>query len=1381
MRKAPILLALLASVVLVTTYRLWTGHSLSDPQVLLDEAKVLAAADPPRIGLAQRKISRALSLQPIPSLRSDLIRERAGLRGAAGSYVLALEDWEFLLAENPGDIEILDQLGSLAVNMGDRAQAIERYAQILSTEPKNGYIRAKLGQQQVASAQESVDVLHDQLFDLLPRAKFEETWPLVVRALYLPFSDPAKDGILVTLDGLLSDRFSEGFELIKEMLPPLYSALETPRASFVASIESSVNEINLLGVIEQLMGSGRLQDTADFGITASVWAAAYKNTATMQTLAIALEKLGRSNSAAAVIEKMMRDSPEWHPDYLLKWCEILFRAEKWTQLKGVAWRLGTSAGIQADGRALRAVSDLYSGLANCQLDSFVIAEGFLNKYMAASIPEPFPSADALALIALADCHRASGTWAKEKGALERCIAIAPDFSADVYKRAAESIRKHEDAGLYEANYLAHAIRLDSSLADELLPLFEVAGAKGIAPSRYNIEVVIRELTANGEWYSESENFAFMLWHLAKRYLNDGEHVGALHTLRKLRRDYPGFVPAYDLENVILLSQGRHVERADGLLERMSWSGPEPELLLSIKDAAGNAEGHEFDSAKTLLWMQLDPSFTGSIEIAKGFLAQGKFAQAYTALRDTRKVLYTDSDRLLFGQVLSELEQYEGVIEATAQVNPASHLGGRVSLLRARAALFLGRPKLLEETLTQIEANKVELDTDRAREVLDLMIGGGLEAPALRLATHLVTSEHSVSGRNLNLAAVTSAIIGNSADSREWVELANAFLTDNTPTLGLLLLNLQEGDLDAIAPLARELRDAEPAWAQPAHPALLAALEGRLGEARALTLTGLEGAPHDPIWHLLGASLNSLGAAPIADGVLGAGLGKGAREPLGIISSLPPVGGLELTAMLLALDAPEWSTWTDSRLGHAVYRNLLGPYAIQLMTGRAIAKGELAHAKSVNNLALKRWPVFTPFWDQLEEIAVLESGSNSAPEVATVRRRRQFAQVPPHNGIAPTEVQLLLDSASRRSGEGMREEALEFARKAVVADATSMDAKLAVARLAREVDPLAALNGYVSYLAEVEAKPHFESDRATEELIAFLNMRGTAKPSATEYEIRRSILERIVETRPHDPLPVIELSRLDVLGVSLVDLGDDRLLSGLGVALSRMATFYRAHNSVYFQELRAGSVRSWFEFLLQYDPDAALIFANDQLSLSPQTLELWVLHARGLEAVGFRQMALDAWRQIGKMTSDPEVALETARLVGEVGGEYSEVNTLLLVASRSPNRANFAQRLDYYRARALVALSGSLVNEGVELLERLLAEGTLDSDLTPDQLNYTLGLSLIRRGQPGDGPRAYEIFSDLAQVEEDPLRKELLRALSGLGNGLDYEIASRQNEADLSGV
>ena len=82
MRKAPILLALFASVVLVMTFRLWTGHSLSDPQVLLDEAKVLAAADPPRIGLAQRKIDRALSLDPIASLRSDLIRERARLRGA---------------------------------------------------------------------------------------------------------------------------------------------------------------------------------------------------------------------------------------------------------------------------------------------------------------------------------------------------------------------------------------------------------------------------------------------------------------------------------------------------------------------------------------------------------------------------------------------------------------------------------------------------------------------------------------------------------------------------------------------------------------------------------------------------------------------------------------------------------------------------------------------------------------------------------------------------------------------------------------------------------------------------------------------------------------------------------------------------------------------------------------------------------------------------------------------------------------------------------------------------------------------------------------------------------------------------------------------------
>ena len=1373
MRTTPLLLLLVATAAAATTFTAWDGHALRDPQVLLEEAQTLADSDPPLMGLALRKIDRALSLEPSASLRADLIRERAELRGRSRTYELALSDWLLLLKDAPGDEEILNKLASLAINMRDSDRAIEIFELLLKDAPNNSWVRAKLGVQETLRADGEVQTTYDRLFELLPTTVIDEAWPLILQIAHLPISDPVREGIIARLDKYLAPRSHDAMAIVRGALPQLAEAFAIPRETYVQSIELGINEFNSYGLIEQFKASGRVRDTADFGMAAAGFSVAFKNPDAMQLVALALEELGKPLSAAVVVELAMKDAAKWHDDYLPAWCDILYRAEKWPQLKSVSARLANHRGATDESRSTRALGALYLGLASFHLDGFSDARNRLNVFFSASIPEPFPNANAIALVAIADSYKALGEGGEEKKALERCMDLAPDYSAAVYQRSAEMIINYKDSGLLEANYLAHAIRLDSRLAADLLPKFEAAGKRGVLSSRINLDGLIRDLSLEGWWYPETEQSAYILWELAARYTNSGQSMGALLTLRKLRRTFPGFAPAYDKESELLLADSRHAERLDCLLERMTWSGPEPGLLLDMKDAMAHLEGAELDSTQLLEWMLLDPTFTGSLEIARGFQSEGKSAQAYTALMGTTRTLYTDSDRLLFGEVLSDLGQYEGVLDATAQVGAGSPSIGNSSLIRARAALFLGRPAVLKECLDTIDELDPELDEALARDVLSLMISGGLNESALQLATHLATSTTTVSGRNLSLAAVASAIMGEREVALEWIELAHAFVDDFSPTLGLLLLHLQGDELEAIPPLARELRDAAPDWSRPTHLALLAALEGRLGEARALTLKGLEAEPHQTTWHLLGAALNALGATPIED-VLGAGLGKDAKAPLQTIRELPASAGRELIAMLLAMDAPEWSAWADARLGKPVYRTLLGPYGFELTVRSAMSRGELELAKTLANQAIRRWPLFAPFWDQLEELALAEYGLKSAPEVAAVRRRRRLGGVPPHNGVPPTEVELLLDSATETAGRGDAAEALKIARSAQVAEPLSLDARLAVARLARDVEPLAAINGYVGYLAANELQPHFESERATEELISFLRLRGTAQPSANEYEARRNLLELLISSSPEDPLPVIELSRLDTLGAGILKLGADAQLIGVGIALDRMAKFQYVNRQRVFNDLRPGSAESWFEFLVTYDPEAAFAFANLQLQLAPRRLKSWALQAQGLEAVGRIDEAMVAWKRIVRMTADPEVALQTARLLGEVGGAHSEVAALLQIAERSPNRELFARRLEFYRARSLVTLAPDQVSQGVALLEKLAADKDKSTnDVSSEEINYTLGLSLLRRAQKGDGPRARKLFLALAEVETDPLRVQLLRSLGGLGFGLDREVAARQ--------
>ncbi|MFT4709109.1 MAG: tetratricopeptide (TPR) repeat protein [Planctomycetota bacterium] len=1386
MSKLPLLSILAATAAAGMLFKAWDWNATMSPEQLLEEAQVLADGDPPQSGLAQRKLQRALDLGPSKATRLAITKERAEIYLRDRSYNLALREYELLLLENPDSIEILDNLASIALSLDNTDLTVDYLNRTLAIFPTNSWARAKKAKEQDKLAQAIEARIEEQLLAYLPESKLNVILPMIQQASYLPLADPARIGVIDRLQADLANRSPESLPIAINGIAELAEVRSLAREAYTSSLKYSVNKHNLHGFLSHMRSSGRVHDAVDFGLVLPFFKASIEHPGTLQDLALSLESLGRSRPARTIIKNAIAEDATWKNDFLEPWCGILYRSELWPQLRSAAVQLHRKSGVSVEKRSVRARASFFWGIAEFNLGEPVTAEDHLGRFLnirpADALPESLPAA----WLAMADIYKARGDTVEERRALIGCIEEQPRFSIDVYLRAAESIRSHKQRGLEAAEYLAQAISMDSSLEAELLPIFEAAGEQQLEETRVSLNALIQKLMKKDRWYPTGEDSTYTLWALAQIYHERGQLSGALVTYRRLRKTMPGFAPAYRQESVILKTQGRSLEQMTTLLESMEWNGPNPESIREMKAILAVIGDGKLEGTTLRKWMELDPSFAGAIEIAKELQRTDRIEEALFALSGTDRGLFTDTDSILYGEVLTSLNRYEEVLASTAEIDPQGPLGGTGALIRARAALFLNQGALLEQSLADIEKYDPELDEHLIHEVLGLMNAGGLEEQAMRMARHLATSTKTHSGRNLNLAAATAANSSDLESARSWVELANAFLTDMSPTAGLLLISIQEGKYDDVPALARQLRDGDYEWSTATHPALLAALEGRLGEARAQTLAGLERTPYNVDFHLLGAALNSIGAVPIDGNTLGAGLGKPAGPPLARISSLPKEAGLEMVAMLLAKDTPGWSAWTNARLGLPTHRMLLGPFGREMLARSTMDSDEYLLARNMVDLSIKRWLEFIPFWDLLEELAILEYGTDS-PKVVAAKLRRRRKGLPLRGGGEATEIDLLLDAAAMAAAGGDSRKALQLARQAQVLDGNSLPVRLAVARQARELDPIAALNGYKGYLV-VATGP--EVPAAIEEMFELFSMRVGMNPNAEEIRIQRLLLENLELKSPDDPLPVIELARLDILEGSIsnpqvakagpASPDAPEVETGIQTALERMQRFFRSHRDESLEALRPGSCEAWFSLLATFDPYAAHRFADEQLDLSPRSIDLWILYARSLEATSQMELALETWLRICKMTADPKVALATASLMSQLDGKLSEIDLLLDLAGSSDDPSQFRRRIGFIRGKSHIQVGGASITKGIEILTVLSAtEPEYPGDVTHQEIDYALSLGLLSRAEAGDGARAKSLLEPLAEMEKDPLRAQLLLALAGLGKSLGPELARHLKAEQLA--
>ncbi|MDF1799318.1 MAG: hypothetical protein P1V81_09100 [Planctomycetota bacterium] len=1365
MKKTTWLLVALAAAVLLGAWRIWDLERSADPSALLDQARVLAEGTSGEQGLALRKLDRALELAEEGELRRTILSERADLRRSRGAIELARKDLEELLAETPDDIGLRLRLAGLHSGTGDLRGARGIYEQILAKDEGHGWTRSLLARDIIREVEQLVDQLRVDLAQRIDSGTLAKVLPLVDQVTCLPPGDPVRSGLEAQLDELLN----EDAGLVATLAIAEASArIESARADFAASLKSSVNSSNLFAFIDLLHRSGRLEETVDFGLAIADLDAALGHSGTLQALALALEEQGRARSAAAVVGAAVAKEPTWHIDFLAGWCAILYRAEIWDRLENAAIQLSRSAGPLAEGREQRDAASFYLGMSLFHRGRLDQAKLNLQSYGRSRSGEPVENAKGIAWLTVAAILEQTEGEASAHSAYYSCTVHAPEYSAKAWLQVANRKLADGAAGMEEAHALAMAIAADPTQTEAILPRLLDANRRGLAERGIDIGLLREQLVKQGRWYPDGSPTLILLLALAQEHLESNDANGAVITARRLLRDQPGFVPALDILSLALLVQGRPLERLAVLLERIETAGATESSLATLKDALRNVEGEVPPPALLRRWMRADPDFTGALELSRQLAAEGRTTLALASMAEIDRSLFNDRDRILYAELLDEIDQHEGVLQALAGASPEGPHTGKVALLRLIAGVALGRVEVIEAAMLTLESRKQPLELDLVQRALDSLADAQLGPGLLRLTRLLAASPKVYGGRSLDQVAVAEVLFGDASLASTWLDRAEAFLDDGSPTVGRLVLALTSGDDAGVGQAARGRRAPARPWSRPHHDALLAGLEGRRGEAEALAAEAVAADPMSSRSQLVAAALASLSnRTPVAPGPApesAADLGPDAAAPLSTLASLPPVAGRETLVLLLCLDAPDWDRWSLARIGAQAQRTLLGPFAVQLLVDHALESGNLNQATTLLELGRKRWKSFTPFWNQSEDLLLALHGREDHPAVVGLRRQRRAAGAPLRS--EPTPAELVLDLSFEAASRGQAQAALDRARQALELAPTSRSTLENLARCAEQQAPADAIAAWrVLLLLDDEAgAPLLTSDEASGLIVQLTEALERAGSQALSHEQLLELAARF----PDSPLLTVETAR------RLAEaLAAER--GGLQRVFDLLDDFQDSHRTVCLEALEPGSVAAWFELLSTYDPTRALAFAEAQLDLGPTYLSTWMTQAHALFRAGQRAESLEAWLTLSRMTRDPDVALETAAVLAELGQSHELVTEMLIRARVRPGREPMTGRLEFLRARSLANIGAEYLTRAIEVFEALAAAPATPG-LGRDELLDRLGITYLHRGAEGDGARARPYLSEAAERQGDSLRRDLFHALTNLCAELDKHRLAANAEA-----
>lgn len=1361
MKRPPLLPIVLVGLVAGVA---WFGYQArqaqrgEQPFTLLERARALRIEHPNDYSLPHSMLNRALDQGPGDALKIELLRERADIRETSGALELARRDYERLLELEPDDLALAQRLAGVLKQLGEEDAANAIWASLLDKQPGNGWFRSQAALIKEEAWTAELLALDDQLARYIGRQDLNELKPEIRRLVHLPAADPATRGILAELEPRMP---AEAFAILQIEAPRLRLLYQDIRYEYASSIKGGPNRLNLFAVIDSLYAAERMTGVVDFGLAAMAFDASTTHPGIVQDLARALNRLDRSRAATLAVNSVTGKDVQWYGDFLDGWCEILYSAENWPQLINGANLVINQAQLRPDQAERLALGTFYKGIAAFELGRDEEAVANLRQFINSRTAGPQPESRGRAFDACTQALERLGRQPEANNMMVTWSEAAPESSARPWMHRADLMADAQAQHFAEANLLARAINADPSLTDELVERMDTAGQLGLAENGINLANIAFQSRNNKRWYPAGDVAPYTLYALADHYMRTQQPIGADLVLRRLLRDLPQFVPAMDLRAKAQLTMGNDLEYADVLLARLEASGSSLSTQAALRDLSSKMAGKRLPGDLLVRWMEMDPEFTGAIELTRQLAQDDLDVEAFFTMNNVDRTRFTDTDRLMYSDVLITLDRYETILTATQPIGEKSEFFVEANVLRLLAAAKTGNRPAIDAALTVLEERPLEWQLDstvdqHATLAFQALLTLADRAPLVRFAHRLAEAPGVRSGARMNQAALADMLANDHAGAQVWLVRADGLSMDGAPLAGRLVLAVMADDKTAIARAVRDLRREAPPWTTLRTPAYLAALERRFGEARALIEERLNADPTDARLWLASAALDALaGVAPASTQgayTTFAGLdplqwlGTEATALLPVIASTPEALAQRILALLLASDAPVWKAWSLNRVTDKTYAELLGPFGAELALNLSIESGavELADLDRVR----KRFPSFVPFWDMYEDFVLESVGRNDHPDLLNVRRERRNQGVPPRGGKAPTPVEVALDASWTAANQDRPAVALARAQEAAELAPGTPAVQLNLARTARTLQPSLSQAAYLSYLLDHELD-------VKERSAIFAELVELGLPLSLEQ------LDALIRAYPDAPEP--QLAR------AMQQLTQPAEINATLAELERFAK-----RQAPLEELSPGSSRKWFNVIARYSPERALALVQGQLEKNPRFIDLWVQRAEGLDRMGERDAALELLRTAVRMSPDPRASIALAKLLAEIGGPHEEVTAALNTARRSPELPNFVDQLEFIATASLANIGAEFADDAIRRMEQLLAKPELKG---VDRLTIQrrLGAALLHRAQAGDGQRALPHLEAALTEARDTLDRDLLLGLRNLATRLDGALAKQLAE------
>ncbi len=1122
-------------------------------------------------------------------------------------------------------------------------------------------------------------------------------------------------------------------------------ALATSLSDLGARPETGSALASLLGLLDR---AGRPEDAARIGV--AVWRRIQSAGDVDAAMALARirDRIGQGALASDVAKWILGRGEPVASSRIAELCDILYRAERWSELGEAAARLGQT------GNAPELVkSRVYGALAGVKTGESVNARFALTKFTKGDDPEPFRGARAEVWRALAEIAHRQHKPDEEIDALESAIEAQPDKSGPSLLRLA-AIQFESAHGGYRGPEERHAkaMSLMPERTEELLLKWKKMGVQELRAEGLARDGVLTDPNWRRVLTSPASASPYELYVAADVLTAAGQPGRAEPCARRLVESLPGFVPGLDLLLRVQIALSRDAEVLDTLLARIKIAGADTKtraILSRVPPASIHKE-------QRLELMRSDPEGFGRREFARGFLAQGRPELALSLVGDAKGPNALLDARLVAAEAALDLSEPEQAFELLDPLG--RHVSSRADGfdLYARAAALSGHREELERATTR--ASGTFLPPKRSwLSLCDTLLALGEPNAAMPLIRRMDSGRRTLQGDVLVRKAWAELLLGDVRALQKTLLRAPAFETRGQAELIALLACSRSPSWDGLAEAAKALRTSS-FRTTPLQDAALSALEGKPKAARKAIDAAFDDLRKlDPLWVVADAATAKALGADTHDvpATYGDGIDEETRR---FLAEDPKEDPRRVWSVILALDQPAAAGWVQGQVvssGMAEAQREPGLWASWILARLARSLDHTAAERRLIEDLLFRWPGFGPAWDRLAEIA--RAMHATTEELDDLRERR-------------------LHGLGARAGTRAEVE-LEIAR--IQRRKLDLDGALATANAALETDPASseirgelgrihAARGEwreaVSFLVRASRIEDPRSDSPiTGDLIRALGGAGEDPEPSLTAEQRLSELEALQTRVPDDPRVPVALARMDL------EMDPRNPTIAVGRAFARLDGFRESHRGTAFEKLCEGSLQAWTDFLIPLDPERARAILKQERTADPIDLEPWLQMAR-IDAADARAddptLELD---RLLRMAPIPRVVREHALDHLANGPTAPEIANLTSAVRRSERSQEPDPEVSLRIAEALYDLGPRGLRPALDITKRLAAAESLDANIV-DATTLLRGHVLIALDRPGDVSQARKILRKLQPRLKDPYAKTAALACERLAVGMAHDAA-----------